>query len=117
MDIWGLDNLAYFEVSSEGEFEQVRAIVDHFLKQNKYIEIIFCSSSVEKNVKKLYESSSANIRYFCLPVLTYLPGRKGHSLHNWLTAKRIVLCRYDFFPELMMICRKKSVQAFLVICR
>ena len=35
-----------FEVSSEGELEQVRFLIFHLLKMDETVEIIFCSDSV-----------------------------------------------------------------------
>ena len=37
-----------FEVSSDGEFEQVRPIIDELLRTNRRVELIYCSESLEK---------------------------------------------------------------------
>ena len=86
-----------FEVSSEGELEQVRPLLLFYLNQKKYIELIFSSPSVEKKCLGLWQKFPENLRLFRLPLLT------TQLIQNWITAPVIIFCRYDFFPELLML--------------
>ncbi|MFP5458789.1 MAG: hypothetical protein ACLGG7_08655 [Bacteriovoracia bacterium] len=86
-----------FEVSSEGEFEQIRPWLEELLGQGKKIELLFASPSVDRRVRELKRSYPTQIRLFPLPLLTHTPW----VLVQGLRAPRFVLCRYDFFPSLM----------------
>lgn len=90
-----------FEISSEGELEQIRYPLLDLLKNNKNIELIFCSESVERNCEKL-ASEFNNLRIYRLPLATF-SWFFGQSVKKWMTAKHFILCRYDFFPELMIL--------------
>jgi 3-deoxy-D-manno-octulosonic-acid transferase len=94
-----------FHVSSEGELEQVRPLIDFYLKTNKYLEIVYTSPSVDHRCQKLYSAHPAQIRIFRLPLLSYLPLPLwgGQSINHWITAKQLVMCRYDFYPELLLL--------------
>lgn len=113
-----------FEISSEGELEQVRPLIKALLEKGLPLEIVFCSPSVENAIVRMRKDNPHLIRIFRLPLLTYFPydikftkknkyGRK-HCLLNWITAKTLVLCRYDFFPELMLYGQKKGVKFILL---
>lgn len=104
-----------FEVSSEGELEAVRPIIDSFLSANKKVEIIYSSPSLEDKCLSLAKKFQS-IRIFRLPLLTYAPALfpYGQNINKFITAKTIFLCRYDFYPELISFCRRKGVQAVLV---
>lgn len=86
-----------FEVSSEGEFEQVKPWVLILLKENKKVELVYSSQSVHKTVLQLQSHYRNSLRLIPLPLLTHTPW----SMVRVLTAPRLVLCRYDFFPSLM----------------
>lgn len=86
-----------FEVSSEGELEQVRPLFLYYLEQNKYLELIFASPSVEKKCVELQKIYSKQIRILRMPLVT------GQLVKNWITAPVIIFCRYDFFPELLLL--------------
>jgi 3-deoxy-D-manno-octulosonic-acid transferase len=86
-----------FEVSSEGEFEQVKPWIMSLLKAEKKVELVYASESVHKTVTNLQQHYSNQLRLIPLPLLTHTPW----SLVRALTAPRLVLCRYDFFPSLM----------------
>jgi len=105
-----------FEVSSEGELEQVRPLINSFLKNNNKVEIVFSSPSVEKKVRALAQEYEGRVRILRLPLLTFslirIPG--SQNLILWLTAKRLVLCRYDFYPELMLWGTKSDVDFILL---
>jgi 3-deoxy-D-manno-octulosonic-acid transferase len=91
-----------YHCSSEGEWEQIRIDVQNKLAKGCNIEIIFTSPSVEKGILKFAHDIKFpdSLRLLRLPILTssfFSPYR----LHRWITAKDVVLVRYDFFPELL----------------
>jgi 3-deoxy-D-manno-octulosonic-acid transferase len=86
-----------FEVSSEGEFEQVKPWLYKILLESQKIELVYASPSVKKSVESLALHFQGQVRLIPLPLIT-------HSLWfmvRTLTAPKLVLCRYDFFPSLM----------------
>lgn len=93
-----------FEVSSEGELEQVRPIIEFLLQNKKRIEILFASPSVEKKCIKLAQENIDQIRILRLPVVSFLPVSILYfqSSWQWVSAPKIVFCRYDFYPELLL---------------
>ncbi len=97
-----------FEVSSEGELQQISPILEYFLENRLKVELIFSSSSVESKVLKLLERYPNQLRILRYPFLTKL------DLSKWMTAKTLVLCRYDFFPELLIMGAKKEVKFILL---
>lgn len=100
-----------FEISSEGEFEQVAPLLIDLLKCDLRIELIFCSPSVEKQVESLTRQYK-NLRVFRLPLISFswFPSYFGQSALDWTTAPSILLCRYDFFPELMIMVKRLKGQ-------
>ena len=62
-----------FEISSEGELEQVRPLIEAVLKSEKKVEIIYSSPSVEVKCHNLYKSHPELIRLFRLPLLSASP--------------------------------------------
>lgn len=90
-----------FEVSSEGELEQIKPLLVEMLERGELVELVYCSDSVTHQCLKLYDLYPKNIRLFRMPLLTYLPWKKNQSLKKWKTAQTVALCRYDFFPELV----------------
>lgn len=83
-----------FEFSSEGEFQQVLPLITDGLAAGKRIELIYFSPSVEKAVRELCEKHPENLRSLRYPLLT------GGFL-NWITSRKLVLVRYDLFPEFL----------------
>jgi len=102
-----------FEVSSEGEFQQVKPIILKVLSDENLVEIIYCSDSVEKQCQTLFTEFPNNLRLLRLPILTFIPFSEFNPM-NWLTASSFFLCRYDFFPELIFYGRKKNVKFNLI---
>jgi 3-deoxy-D-manno-octulosonic-acid transferase len=92
-----------FEVSSEGELEQVRPLIEYYLKHHKRIEILFASPSVEAKCLKLALDFKDQIRIMRLPIASFAPVSFlfFQSPWSWVSAPVIVFCRYDFFPELL----------------
>lgn len=92
-----------FEISSEGELEQVRPLIEYYLKNNKLIEILFSSASVESKCLKLAQDYKNQLKILRLPIASFAPISFlfFQSPWSWVTAPTIIFCRYDFFPELM----------------
>lgn len=92
-----------FHVSSEGELEQSLPLIHYFISQNKLIELIFTSESVEKKIENLFSSYPKQLRIYRLPLLSFFPFNFLYfqSIFSFVTADKLVLCRYDFFPELL----------------
>jgi len=99
-----------FEISSEGEFEQIKLWLSHLLEGGKKIELIYASPSVKKTVTSLRAKYPQQLRLIPLPLLTHTPW----CLVQELTAPRLVLCRYDFFPALLARASVSAVRAGVV---
>ncbi len=94
-----------FEVSSEGELEQIRPLLKKAVALKKIVEIIFASESVERKCLDLYNENSELIRVIRLPLLLY----PFISIKRWLSSKTLIFCRYDFYPELILLGPKKKM--------
>lgn len=94
-----------FHVSSEGEFELIKPIIDFCLSQSHRIEILFSSPSVQRQIENLAGLYPEKITYLRLPILSFslLPLTGQQSIFKWVSAKKLMMVRYDFFPELMML--------------
>lgn len=103
-----------FEISSEGEFEQVYPVVEALLKQDKAVEIVYSSDSVDAKIKALAAKYPHQIRAQILPIVGYRPWSRMHNSARWLTAENLFLCRYDFFPELIHFGSRKA-QSFVLL--
>ena len=90
-----------FEVSSEGELEQVRPLLEHFLSEKKRIELLFASPSVESKCQKIARENIELVRIFRVPLATHL--FLIQTVHSFITAPKLIFCRYDFFPELLIL--------------
>lgn len=92
-----------FEVSSEGELEQVRPLLLIYLQRTKKIEILFSSPSVESKCLALAREFKDQIRLLRLPLMSFSPVSFlfFQSPWQWVSAPKILLCRYDFFPEIL----------------
>ncbi len=93
-----------FEISSEGELEQSRALIERALKLNKSIEILYSSPSVEGKCHNLYLGYPDQVRVLRIPFLSFSPFSFLYfqSVWQWVTSDVIIFCRYDFFPELLL---------------
>ncbi|MBF0359488.1 MAG: hypothetical protein HQK49_00660 [Oligoflexia bacterium] len=103
-----------FEVSSEGELEQIRPLVNRLLADNQLLEIIFCSDSVENALLALAERYPANLRILRLPLISFFPYRLKHTSSDWMSSSTLILCRYDFFPELILLGRRPDINFILL---
>ncbi len=90
-----------FEVSSEGELEQVRPLIETFLKEKMRLEILFASPSVESKCLKLARDNPDLLRVFRVPLATHF--FLFQTAHGFISAKKLIFCRYDFFPELLIL--------------
>ncbi len=91
-----------FEVSSEGEFQQVRSLVEKCLEFGKKVEIIYCSESLERNMDLFkLKYSTQNLRVLRLPLTSISFFNMDTWAYYWLSSPKLILCRYDFFPELI----------------
>ncbi len=86
-----------FHCSSEGEFEQLKPLMQRQISDHQPIEIIFTSPSVSRKVRDFATSNKDMVRYLRLPILH--PG----YLSGWSKAQSLIMCRYDFFPELLLM--------------
>ena len=105
-----------FEVSSEGELEQVYPLIERVLGCGGCVEVLFASPSVEGKCLELYESNSRQVRILRLPLLTFFPWRfgRGQNIAHWMSAPVLILCRYDFYPELFLYGTRKGHRFYLV---
>ncbi len=95
-----------FHCSSEGEFEQLRPLIQSCLDQAQKIEVIFTSPSVERRVSALVQDYPEQVRILRFSLLLNL------WLSNWSRANNLFMCRYDFFPELLLLPVKRRVLAW-----
>lgn len=108
------DHIEYsFEVSSEGELEQVRIPLVELIKMGKNIELLYCSPSVKRKCHELYHQFPNHLTIKPVQIIRYLPfGKKEKKA---LPQGRVfVLCRYDFFPEFIFYGRNKAKQFVLL---
>jgi 3-deoxy-D-manno-octulosonic-acid transferase len=86
-----------FHISSEGELEQIYPILQYFLEHKRPVELVYTSPSVDKKCRLLAQRYK-HLRILPLPLLGTLD---SIHLEHWATAKKLIMCRYDFFPELL----------------
>ena len=102
-----------FELSSEGELELIKPVLEYVLENKKKVQLIFSSESVYSAITKLEKEYSENLTILCLPILSFLPFGKSY-VGNWIKAENLYLTRYDFFPELIKFGQKKYVDFVLL---
>jgi 3-deoxy-D-manno-octulosonic-acid transferase len=96
-----------FEFSSEGEFQQVASLIHDALKSGKKLELVFFSPSVEKTIVDLARNYSTQIRYLRFPLF-------HESFSSWVTSDRLILVRYDLFPELLIFALREQTRVQLL---
>lgn len=105
-----------YQVSSEGEWEQAWPFVLADLSDRLRVELITTSPSLERRVQLAMAGlDRQSIRFLRLPLLSYFPwavfGRQ--NIDYWCSAQELVLCRYDFYPELML--RGAKMKSFVLL--
>lgn len=98
-------SFACFHISSEGEFEQSVFIMEFFLKEGKNIQILYTSKSVEKKVNDFCFSFPRRVLNLRVPLLYQ---SVKNPLFDWVNGSYFFMCRYDFFPSLMKLVKKKK---------
>lgn len=97
-----------FEVSSEGELEQVYCIIEQLILNGSFIEIIYCSESVEKSCFNIFNTYPGKINLLSLPGLSFFPWHRTKDPNYWISSDQLIFCRYDFFPELIHFASRKG---------
>ncbi|MEX1099771.1 MAG: glycosyltransferase N-terminal domain-containing protein [Bacteriovoracaceae bacterium] len=103
-----------FEISSEGELEQIKPVLMESLNSKMLVELVFSSESVERACVALARERAENLRILRMPLLGYFPGSAWRDPVAWLSAPKLCLCRYDFFPELMSYGSRREVEFILL---
>jgi 3-deoxy-D-manno-octulosonic-acid transferase len=103
-----------FEFSSEGEYQQAAPLIDDALKAGKRIELVFFSPSVEKTIMKLAANHSQQVRYLRYPLVRMFPFVERRCFTSWITAKTLIMVRYDLFPEFLLWSLKPEHSLFLI---
>lgn len=109
------DHEVCFEVSSEGEFEQIAAILTRMLEAGSKVQLIIGSESLSHRARNL-KSQFASLEVRMVPLLSYfwLKTPWTSNLSSLIKAPHLILCRYDFFPELMLKGLKSSRRFSLI---
>jgi len=94
-----------FQVASEGEWEQVRWVVERILQHGELVEVIFTSPSVNHRLVALGKKYSQQLRYLRTPLVSM----KRVNLSHWMTSNILVMVRYDFFPMFLSMAGKKKM--------
>ncbi len=87
---------ACFQFSSEGEFEQIAVLVDDLIQKGKKVELIYTSKSVLNSMQNLYRQYPQSVRMIPYCFLKQVDFKK------WMSAKKVYLVRYDFFPRFVV---------------
>ena len=103
-----------FQFSSEGEFQQVLPLIHDALESGRVIELVFFSPSVEKGVMALAQKYPTQVRYLRYPLVRLFPFIERRSFTHWVTAKNLIMVRYDLFPEFLLWSLKKGHSLRLV---
>ena len=92
-----------FHVASEGEFEYIIPLAEKSLEnhENKAIEILYTSPSVETAMRSFCEKYKKRVFSLRLPLLSV-----SGDLEKWVRGKTLIMVRYDFYPELLSLAVK-----------
>ena len=94
-----------FHFSSVGELEQCSPVINFLIDKGSKIELLFTSDSVSKTVNTRYGHMQEQVRILPLPIISY--NLIKINLDKIVTAHTISMVRYDFFPELILLARKR----------
>lgn len=102
------------EVASEGELEQLMPFIRQAWGKKLVVDLYYASASVHKKAKKLEEEKLV-ARALPLPLLRFslCPTLFGRHLFYESKAQNLLMCRYDFYPELLAWGYKHRRPSFL----
>jgi 3-deoxy-D-manno-octulosonic-acid transferase len=104
-----------FEISSEGELEQVRYLIEFMLQKGLKVQLIYSSESVENRCQELAAQYRGKLYILRFPFLNFhWPSEAWYDISKWLNAPILILCRYDFFPELFLYARQPDKKIYLL---
>ena len=93
-----------FEVSSEGEYEQIASVMMYLLKSDIKVQLIIASESLIKKADQLNQQyGHLDVRMVPLASFFWINLPFSSNLYSLIKAQNLILCRYDFFPELMLL--------------
>lgn len=95
----------FFEISSEGELAQILPLLELYLSKGDKVGLIFCSPSVVDLCCRL-KNKHQNLVLICLPLISF--NGFGQNTSRWFQNKTFFLCRYDFFPELIILGQRQE---------
>lgn len=112
----GLKAKMTFEVSSQGEFQQVVHLIKSLLNSGQLVELIYASESLEKDIETFKSEYSVDqLRVLRLPILNIsLLRRNYQNLNYWITGESFIFVRYDFYPHLISAVWSKKMKKVLV---
>lgn len=93
-----------FEVASQGELEQVYPVIEQLLQEGNYIELVYASESVSKECELWALQYAEHLRIYRMPLISFylFSFHAFNQFKKWASADKLVLCRYDFYPELLL---------------
>lgn len=101
--------LAWFHVSSLGEFEQARPLIEHIKSNHSNYQILvsfFSPSGYE--IRKNYNLADA---------IVYLPNDTLGQMNRFINAANpdlVFVVKYDFWPIMLSILKRKGIKTYLV---
>ena len=109
------ENEMTIQISSEGELEQAMSLLENLLTRGKKVQLMISSSSVLKKAKALSEKYP-ELDLKMVPLVSYFWQKTPLSSNpsSFLSPHHLILCRYDFFPFLMLWGAKPSVKFSLI---
>ena len=90
------------------------------LERDQRVEVFYASDSLEKRIQNVSKGSLTSykerIRFIRMPLLSSFPLSlgKGQSFFQLVTAKKLFLCRYDFYPELLLYGAREGIDFVLI---
>ncbi len=103
-----------FEISSQGELEQVAPIIVDSLSNGQVVQLVYSSASLNEAIIKMAAEWPNQLFWKRLPLLTLFPLKTPltSNVWSWFKAPGIFFCRYDFFPELVLMAFVKGAVLF-----
>lgn len=103
-----------FEISSQGELEQVAPLINDSLANGLIVQLLYSSPSLNEVIIKMEKEWPGQLYWKRLPLLTLFPLNTPITSNSWswFKAPRLFFCRYDFFPELVLLAKFKGAFLF-----